>query len=75
MGSKDGYILSGKAMIICTGHIRITELGIEWLGNRYPMNCIPLQHALYPTVDMHAKDSPLDSRIAEGFVVTTISPE
>jgi hypothetical protein len=32
VGSKDGYILSGKEMITCTGHIRITEFGnrVAW---------------------------------------------
>jgi hypothetical protein len=74
VGSKDGYILSGKAMIICTGHIRITEF-----GNRVAWKQIPnILHSIatcgIPYGCMRDSDPTLCPMITEDLLLTTNLP-
>jgi hypothetical protein len=74
VGSKDGYILSGKEMITCTGHIRITEFGNRVAWKQIPNELHSIADALYRTVGMRGNDPLLCPGVIEDVIFTTDLP-
>jgi hypothetical protein len=64
VGSKDGHILSGKEIITCTRHIRVTEFGNRVAWKQIPNELYSIAACIIP-YGWHARKQP--SLVPSGY--------